>query len=197
MKKELVFERILYEFLEQRKVKLTQLRLAEELGISLSTVNNALKPLAKMGAVSASHSGLKVVDAQKILLYWSSVRNLQKDVVYATRVELPVQEIEKNMPPGIFYTAYSGYKFRYGEVPADYGEVYVYAEGDEALEELRERFPFRRGPANLMVLRFEPSAKKSCSKQIVSDARLYADLWNLGEWYAKDFLKALEARLNL
>lgn len=196
MKKELVLERILFEFFERKKSRLTQLRLAEELGISLSTVNNALAPLAKMGAVTASHSGLKVVDAQKILLYWSSTRNFQKDVLYATRVEAPVAEIEKSMPPRVFYTAYSGYKFKYGGVPADYSEVYVYAiEGE--VGGLEERFALRKGPPNLIVLRLDEAARKSCSKQIVSTARIYADLWNLGEWYAKEFLKALEAKMNL
>jgi len=27
-------------------------------------------------------------------------------------------------------------------------------------------------------------------------AQIFVDLWNLKEWYAKDFLKAMEAKLN-
>lgn len=193
MKKQLVLERILFEFLEKKRSRLTQLELARELGISLSTVNNAIKPLAKMGAVRASPTGLAVVDAQKIVLYWSSVRNVEKDVLFKTRVEQPVAQIEKSMPSGVFYAAYSGYKFKFGQVPADYSEVYVYAKD---AREVSQRFPARKGPPNLVVLRASDAMLKCVSAGVVSTARLYADLWNLPEWYAKEFLKGLEVKMG-
>ncbi len=193
MKKELVLERILFEFIEKKRSRLTQLELARELGISLSTVNNAVRPLAKMGAVRTSPTGLSVVDAQKIVLYWSSARNLGKDVLLSTRVEQPVAQIEKSMPSGVFYSAYSGYKFKFGQVPADYSEVYVYAAD---AREVSERFPPMKGPPNLFVLRASEGMLKCAGNGVVSTARLYADLWNLPEWYAKEFVKALEVKMN-
>lgn len=193
MKKESVLERILFEFLEKKRSKLTQLELSRELGVSLSTVNNAITPLAKMGAVRTSPTGLVIVDAQKIVLYWSSARSVEKDVLFSTRVEQPIAQIEKSMPSGVFYAAYSGFKFRFSQVPADYSEVYVYAKD---AEEVSRRFPARKGPPNLFVLRASDAVLACASDGVVSTARLYADLWNLPEWYAKEFLKALEVKMK-
>jgi len=164
----------------------TQAEAAKALGVSLSTVNGLVKKLERMGAVNIGQRSLKVVDAEKILLYLANVRTISEDVIYKTRVGGSVSEIEKAMPPGVLFTAYSAYKFRYNEVPADYSEVYVYAD-EEVLAELRRRFPPRGGPPNLFVLR------KEFDK--VNDALLFADLWNLREWYAKDYVRGLRGRI--
>ena len=61
MKKiEFVFEEILYQVLEKRNHQLTQRFVAKELGISLSTVNLALKHLRKMHAVQVKVKLIKV-----------------------------------------------------------------------------------------------------------------------------------------
>ena len=164
----------------------TQLEIAKALKVSLSTVNNVIKTLEKMGAVDIGRRGLHVVDKEKVLMFLANLRNPHRDIIYKTRVEAPVREIEESMPSGVGFTAYSGYKFKYGDVPADYSEVYVYAD-EEALEEIKRRFPLRKGPPNLFVLRKET--------ETVSDALLFADLWNLPEWYAKDFVRELRGRI--
>jgi len=97
----------------------SQLEVAKTLHISLSTVNNAIKPLRGLGGVQVSNRKLRLIDKEKVLLFWASIRRLQNDLLYSTRVELPANQIEKLMPPQILFTAYSGYKFRYKEVPAD------------------------------------------------------------------------------
>ena len=43
---------------------------------------------------------------------------------------------------------------------------------------------------NLFVL------KKGRNMKEMTAAQIFVDLWNLKEWYAKDFLMAMEARLN-
>ena len=164
----------------------TQAEAARELGVSLSTVNGLVKKLESMGAVSIGQRHLRVVDSEKVLIHLANMRSVGKDLLYSTRVEAPVTQIEKSMPPGALFTAYSAYKFKYKEVPADYSEVYVYAD-EEALKEIKRRFPPRKGPPNLFVL------KKEFEK--VSDALLFADLWNLREWYAKDFVRGLRGRI--
>jgi biotin operon repressor len=171
--------------LEKRET--TQKSIAEALGVSLSTVNTAVKKLEQMGAVDVRKRGLRVVDAEKVLMWVANERNVYRDVVYSIRVKGTVSEIEKGMPAGAEFTAYSAYRFRYGDVPADYSEVYVYA-GEEALEEVKRRFPPRKGPANLFVLK-----KKGIGK--VTDGLIFADLWNLREWYAKDFVRELRGRI--
>jgi hypothetical protein len=191
MKKiEMVFEEILYHVLEKRNYHLTQLYLAKELNISLSTVNLALKYLRKMNAVDISPRSFKVIDPKKILFYWASIRNIEKDIIYRTRAEQPVRKIEASMPKGIAFGAYSAYKFRFKDVPADYSEVYVYAEK----EDIEERFPFSKNEPNILVLRKDENISRY--GELTTIARTFVDLWNISTWYAKDFLKELEARID-
>ncbi|HLC36407.1 MAG TPA: helix-turn-helix domain-containing protein [archaeon] len=180
-------------FLEIFKGAKTQKEIAERLGISLSTVNNAVEPLARIGAIEKRKFGLKVIDREKALAFWASARNLEKDIIYRTRAELPVREIEKQMPSGIVFTAFTSFKLRFKEVPADYSEVYVYA-NEEELAELKKRFPEKNGPANFFVL---SKPENFAEEKIASNELMFVDLWNLKEWYAKEFLKALKQKMEL
>src|SRR3989344_3893588 len=123
---EIVYREMLYNAIEKEKKNLTQSYLAKSLQVSLSTVNLALKPLARMNAVRIKRMGFDITDVKKILYYWESIRNIEKDIIYQTRVEEPVTAVEKQMPDDIVFTAYSAYKFKFKDVPADYSEVYVY-----------------------------------------------------------------------
>ena len=190
-KAELVYREMLRGVMEEKTARFTQLELAGALGISLSTVNNALRPLRQMGAVKVKRRCFEAVNTRKMLYYWASVRNLEKDIIYATRagIKTTVSEVEKEMPPAVVFTAYSAYKFRFNDAAADYSEVYVYC-GEENLKELVKRFPQKKGNPNLFVLRKDFRGSK------VSVAQIFVDLWNLREWYARDFVKALEERIN-
>jgi|SRR3989344_5354205 len=188
MKKiEFVYREMLDNVLEKKNNTLTQSELSKRLKVSLSTVNHALKPLIKMNSVEIRQRCFNIIDAKKILYHWASIRNLEKDIIYSTRVELPVQEIEKNMPQDIVYAAYSGYRFRFKDAPSDYSEVYVY--GDESLE---KRFKKNNSPPNLFILKKDEFMKGN----VASLSQLFVDLWNIKAWYAKDFLKALEVKIN-
>ena len=185
MKKlELVYNKILEEAIEKKNYRLTQKALSKELKISLSTVNYALKPLRNMSAIKINLKNFNIINPKKILYYWASIRNIEKDIIYKTRIDKDVREIEKLMPNSVIFTAYSFYKFKFKDAPADYSEVYVY--GDK--EEIKKRFEESKGIPNLFVL------KKDINELTL--ANLFVDLWNLKEWYAKDFLNALERRLN-
>ncbi len=94
-------------------------------------------------------------------------------------------EIEKSMPPDVTFAAYSACKFMFKTMPADYSEVYVCSNN---LAEIRKRFPEKKNVPNLFVL------KKDFEGMTLG--HLFADLWNLKEWYAKEFLKELEERLK-
>src|SRR3989344_945030 len=98
----------------------TQKEIAETLHISLSTVNHAIEPLARVGAIEKRAFGFRVVDREKALSYWAGVRNLEKDIAYKTRSEIGVGEIEKSMPSGVVFTAFTAFRLRFDEVPADY-----------------------------------------------------------------------------
>ena len=129
-----------------------------------------------------------LIDPKKTLYYWASVRNLKKDIIYTTRIEEPVRAIEANMPDSIIYAAYSAYKFRFKDVPADYSEVYVYSN-----QPLQERFPKNNKPGNLIILKNKGLEAYGKTTTI---ANTFVDLWNIDMWYAKSFLNALEARIN-
>ncbi len=183
-KKELVYREILYQSIEKKNRRLTQASLAKGLGISLSTVNHSLKPLRSMGAISVRQRGFEVADAKKILFYWASIRNIEKDIVYKTRASKTPIDMEKNMPGNTVFAAYSAYKFFFKSMPADYSEVYVYSSD---LKEIKKRFPENKNIPNLFVL-------KGVDKMTI--AHIFVDLWNLKEWYAKRFLKELEMKID-
>jgi hypothetical protein len=182
-KGELVYNYILEQVMEGRK-DMTQAEIASALKLSLSVVNAAIGNLKKMAAVRVRLRGFTVVDAKKILYYWASIRNVDKDIVYATRSDKPATEIEKEMPPGVVYASYSAYKIKFKDVPADYSEIYVYGNPDS----VKKRFLPSKNKPNIFVLKEGP--KKMTS------ANIFVDLWNMREWYAKDFLKAMEERID-
>lgn len=182
--KEQIYREILYQVFEKSKADFTQLDLSKKFDCSLSTVNYALKPLNKMGAISKKTRGFSVIDPKKILLYWASIRELQP--VFSIRVNNSVENIEKNMPPGTVFGAYTAYRFRFNEAPADYSEVYVYAEPDK----VKSRFKGSKKRPNLFVLKKDKNIEKYGKKTTL--AQTYVDLWNINAWYAKEYLRALE-----
>jgi DNA-binding Lrp family transcriptional regulator len=171
----------------------TQTEIAARLGISLSTVNNALEPLVRIGAIEKRKFGLRVIDREKAIMYWASIRNLEKDIAYKTRAEIKISEIEKSMPSGVVFSAFTAFRLKFREVPADYSEVYVYAD-IEGLEEIKKRFPQKNGPANIIVV---SKPGNFTAEKIVPGELLFVDLWNLKEWYAKEFLLALKQKMGL
>lgn len=187
-KKEIIYRQLLLN------PETTQLELSKDLKISLSTVNSAIKPLRSMGAVSVGQRRLRVVDKEKLLLFWASIKKIQGSILYRTRVEMPVNQIERNMPPEVLFTAYSGYKFRYKDVPADYSEVYVYAYG-VGLDSITSRFPESEKVPNLFVLKADEHLLRMSKDNIVPDCQMFVDLWNLPEWYAKEFIIKLKERI--
>ncbi len=190
MKKiELIYREILYQAIEKKNRTLTQAELARVIKVSLSIVNNAVKHLERIGAVEIKQRNFHVLDIKKILYYWATIRNLQKDIIYSTRVEKPVVEIEKLMPDNAVFSCYTAYKFLFNDVPSDYSEVYVYSDIN-----IKERFPENKGPPNLFILKKDNFIEKY--GRTASIANTFVDLWNLKEWYAKEFMKSMEERLN-
>ncbi|MBU4360581.1 hypothetical protein KKA66_01895, partial [Patescibacteria group bacterium] len=157
---------------------------------SLSTVFNALKIPRASGAIKVSNRFFQVVDAQKFLSIWGTHRNLSKDIIYQTRVNLPAQKIEGELPADIIPTAYTAYRLKFQDAPADYDKVYIYAKN---LEQIKKRFPLKKGASNLIVLEADDFLKNYGN--FVTTAQIYVDLWNLSDWFAQDFLKALKDKI--
>ena len=194
-KTESVYGEILYGIIEKKETSFTQLGLSKKLNVSLSIVNLAVKKLESLGAVKIMQRSFKILDIKKIIFFWASIRNLWKDVIFKTRVEIPVREIERIMP-NVIFTAYSAYKLKFKDVPADYSEVYIYADNEE-VEEIKERlinFKTSEKNPNLFILK-KDQALSSCKS--IPNAQIFVDLWNLKEWYSKEFINALEKRIGI
>jgi len=191
-KKETIWREILFQAIENKETDFTQKELAQKYGFSLSTVFNALKTPRNSGAIEVSGRGFKVIDIEKLLYLWATFRKLNKDIVYQTNVSKRVREIEGEMPAEIIFGAYSAFLKKYQEAPADYDKVYIYAKKED-LEAVKERFPVQKGNPNLIILKAD-SWLEDFGK-ITPDCQTFVDLWNLSEWYAKDFLNALKEKM--
>ena len=171
-----------------RSSSLTQLSV--ELELPVSTIHKALERPRAIGAVRGSASGLRVLDPKRLQLMWAAQRDLNRDIVYSTRVPMTVSEIEARLPVSAIPTAYTAHVLHEGRnLVADYEQVVVYADANE----VRRRFPRRPGQANLLVL--EPDPLLSRYGRIARRCQVYADLFNLPTWQAQRFLEALDREL--
>lgn len=190
-KKEIIWREILFQAIENKKIEFTQKEIAQKYDFSLSTVFNALKIPRQANAIEGKR-GFKIRDLEKFLYLWATFRKIKKDIIYQTSVKKGVFDIEGEMPPTVIFGTYSAFFIKYKETPTDYDKVYVYIKEDK-LTEIKKRFPLKKGYLNLIVLKADPWLKKF--GKITPDCQTFVDLWNLPEWYAKDFLNALKDKI--
>lgn len=191
-KKEIIWREILSQAIENKRFEFTQKELAQKYKFSLSTVFNALKVPRNSGCIETGGRGFKVVDVEKWLYLWATFRNLKKDIIYQTHIDKNVKGIESEMPPDIIFSTFSAYFKKYKDAPADYDKVYIYSK-KEKLADIKSRFPLQKGTTNLIVISSDQWLENF--GKITPDCQTFVDLWNLPEWYAKDFLNALKQKL--
>lgn len=205
-KTNIICREILEKCLINRKQKFIGRDLARLLSVSPDTVSSALAPLKSIGAISMYPRHFEVINFKKALLFFSVNRQLSKDMAYSTYADVKsISSIEDRLPEGIAYTNYSGYTKNFSNDAAAYGEVYVYAT-EFALDEIKKRFPksavSRRSEyKNLFVMNADYVLEKKIMgnnliHSSVSLPQLYADLWNTESWYAYEFLKKLEKKID-
>lgn len=189
MKKiEIIWRDILEE--AKKSTIFEQKKLAQKYGFSTSTVFAALFPLRNTGAITVTGRNFRVTNMEKILLFWATHRHLQKDVLYQTYVGLPVLEIEGLVDNQTIFGAYSAARMMLKSSPADYDKVYVYHPHPEVLS---QRFPNNNSqPPNLFIIKQDQYLSKYGKTTPISQT--YVDLWNLSDWYAADFIKALKEK---
>lgn len=191
MKKiEIVWRELLFQAIVKKNRQFTQKELAEKFGFSTSTVFQALKIPRKMGAVRVTGRYFILEDPEKLLYHWASVRDLKKETIFSGRVNLPVLEIEGRMPPEVVFGGFSAARQMLAEPPADYDRVYIYA---KKADSIKKRFELEKGKENLIILK----ADKFLANygQITTLSQTFVDLWNLSDWYAKEFVKALKEKV--
>lgn len=189
-KKEIIWREILFQAIEKKKKQFRQKDLAAKFGFSLSTVFHSLEVLRSTGAIKVGGRFFTIADLEKFLVIWATFRKLEKEIIYKTHVNLPPAKIEGEMPKTAIYTAYSAFRLKFKEAPADYDKIYVYAKD---LVQIKKRFPPKKGYENLIVLKSDKYLKEHGS--IPPLAQIYVDLWNLKEWYAHDFLNELRKKI--
>ncbi|MFH1192256.1 MAG: hypothetical protein V1655_02155 [bacterium] len=190
LKKEIIWRHILYEAIEKNIFLFQQKELAEKFNFSLSTVFNALKIPREIKAVEISGRGFKLKNTEKLLYLWGTQRKLEKDIIYKTFVNEPIEKIEGMMPDDIIWGGFSAYKYKFGAVPSDYGKIYVYSENKEKIE---KRFPLLKGVANLFIIKSDAYLKEYGT--IAPIAQIFVDIWNTSDWYGKEFLDKLKEKM--
>jgi len=191
-KKEVIWRHILDQAIQKKQAQFTQKELAGRFRFSLSTVHHALDIPRKIGAVEVTGRFFRLRDPEKFLYLWATQRNLKRDILYTTHVDMSVQKIEGAMTPRATFAAFSAYRLRYKDAPADYDVVYVYATDATAI---KSRFPKTKGYENLVVLKPDPLLAHDA--HITSDAQTFVDIWNTPHWYAKEFLSVLKEKMKL
>ena len=193
MKKiETIWHYLLYQAIEQKEFRHTQSGLSELFHFSTSTVNLALVKPTAIGAVRKSGKFFVVADVFKLLHLAATIRNLDSDILYQTHSTLPLPDLEGLAPPGTFYGGYTAAKIILGEPPADYSTLYLYADPSD-LSSIKARYPASKlGPSHIVVL------KKPLYLPTLNHTSLphtFVDIWNISDWYAKDFTIALEEKI--
>lgn len=196
MKKiETIWHHLLWSALAEKQFKHTQQELAKIFAYSLSTVNYALSIPSQIGAVRKESKFFVLQDFFKLLYYWGSLRNLNKDLIYQTYVAGPVLETEGMVPAESVYAGYSAARLLLGEAPADYDKVHLYFPVEQ-LVKIKERFPLsgEKKPANLFVYKFHSQMNRYGS--FTTLPQTFVDIWNLKDWYSRDFIQALEEKIH-
>ena len=192
MKKiEIIWRELLFQAVQKGNREFTQKKIAGQFGFSTSTVFQALKVPRKMGAVRVTGRYFILEDPEKLLYHWASVRNFQRDIVYSTHIDSSVIEIEAKMPAEVIFGSFSAARQILAEPPADYDKVYVYATD---LDEIKKRFKSQKGRENLFVLKADNFLSRY--GQITPISQTFVDLWNLSDWYAKEFVKVLKEKID-
>lgn len=192
LKIEYVWRELLYRAIEEKNPDFAIVELAKIFRLSTSLVSHALFPLRELNIVKIGKTKSKIIDAERLLFFWATRRNFKKDIIYQTYNNLPVFEREAAMPTDVSPTAYSAFHFYFKDpLPAEYENIYFYA---ERLEEIKKRFPLKpKKEANIFILKADPYLRKY---KKITLAQIFSDLWNLPEWYAKDFQEAVLLKIK-
>ncbi|MEM2192668.1 MAG: hypothetical protein QXG38_03535, partial [Candidatus Hadarchaeales archaeon] len=102
-----------------------------------------------------------------------------------------VEKIEEELRKIGQLTAYSAYRFTFGVTPAEYSQVFVYANPELVEKKFR---PSRAKKRNIFVLEQDEHLRAMSENGVVPIVQAYVDLWQLGA-PASRFVDSLERKL--
>jgi hypothetical protein len=200
-KKEIIWREVLYQSRVHKKNIFTQKKLAEQFGVSLSTVFNALKVPREANIIRMTGRGFTLESYAKLLYLWASSRSLERDMLQKVYAPANVSTLEGSMPPGVVFGLYSAFKIAFKTAPAEYDHLYIYV-AEENIPVVMARLnlvdaALKRGTQpNVFLLKQDPRLKEY-GREYTPLEQTFVDLWNAPEWYAKDFLSSLKQTLDL
>jgi hypothetical protein len=194
-KEEKILREILMGTMEKRE-RFYQKEISKTCKVSIGLVNKVINKLEGQGSLQRKTKGFSVIDPNKILMYWSTKRNLNGEVSEKHYIKKSVTEIEKTLPNCVIFTAYSGWKLLTERTPADYREIYVYVpiEKKELMQVwLKENKP-SKGPENLFVIYTDDEHLiKNSRKNIAPVPQIFVDVYSLtgisGKYFLKDMME--------
>jgi hypothetical protein len=191
LKIEYIWRELLFQAIERKNPEFTITDLANKFHLSTSMVSHAILPLRELSMVEVGKLKSRVVDTEKLLYFWATRKNINKDIIYKTYINLSVFKRENAMPAIVFPTAYSACRLYYRDLPSDYENIYFYA--NDSIE-IKKRFPeYSKKNPNIFIIQQDPYLKIYKKTPI---AQIFSDLWNLPEWYAKEFSNSILQKIK-
>ena len=191
LKIELIWRELLFRAIEKKKPDFSIKELADRFAMSTSVVSHALNPLREMRMVTIGKRSSRVIDSEKLLFFWATRRRVEKDIIYKTYDPQEVVQIESLMPPHVIPTAYSACRLYFDINPSDYDKVYYYASN---AEDIIKRFPDSGvKKVNIHILKKDDFLGRY---KAIPLAQVFADLWALPDWYAREFREALLTKIK-
>lgn len=197
MKKiETIYHHLLWTAVDKGQFRHTQQNLARDFNYSTSTVHYALEKPTALGAVRKASKFFVLQDFKKLLYYWANLRNIKPDILLQLSLNLSAIDIEQLLPANTFLGGYGAATRYLQTTPVDYNQVMVYARPEQtSLFQDRFQYELRENHApQLTVLKLPPYPETRA--ETTTPIQTFVDLWNRPEWYAHDFLRALESKLE-
>lgn len=206
---ELVWRQLLYMAIERDQRGTSLLALRDELGMSLSSLHQAIGRPREIGCLEVTSRGLTLLDPKRLLYLWAAHRRPARDELARVRVGMGSAALEAELGMAVIPTAYSAYSRAFGLTIADYDTVYGYVEPEDVVA-LLERLPppqdraaaggaglltwtdISTPPATLVLLHQDRLMSRYPSLPI---AQVFADLFNLPGWQTPRFMNAVERRI--
>ena len=187
-----------------REILLTSMRgqdtvqqklVAEATGVSIGMTNKVVRKLEQAWCVEAGPRGLRVLSPGRILNLWATERRLQGEVWRPFRID-DLASVERDLPPDVILTAFSGWAARAGSRPADYSRVHLYVTDKAHFESWMKlrRDKIRGTNPNIIALDTnDRHLVKTSSRGVACAPQIYVDIYSADGPEAQPFLKDITA----